>query len=55
MLGQEIEKKGKVAAIGGDGMRRSAAFAREPRTPQPDGRAQIVRGGKSRKRHRLRE
>ena len=42
MLGQEIEKEGEVAAIGGDRMRRGAALAGEPSGPQPDRGAQIV-------------
>src|SRR5204862_24027 len=55
MLGQEIEKEGEVAAIGGDRVRRGAALAAEPGRPQPDCGAQILGRGKPRQRHRLGE
>src|SRR5579863_1619378 len=53
MPGQKIEKKGEVAAIGGDRVRRGAALAAEPGHPQQDRGAQILGGGKPRQRHRL--
>src|SRR5205823_6346503 len=52
MLGQEVEKEREVAPIGGDGVRRGAAFAAEPAGPQSDRRAQIVGCGKARQRQR---
>ena len=54
MLGQEIEKKGKVATIGGDRMRRSAPLTGQPVHPQLDRLAQILASGKPRERHGFR-
>ncbi len=54
MLGQEIEKEGEVAAVGGDGMRRGAPLASEPGRPQRDRGAQILGGGIARQREGFR-
>src|SRR5712691_9384508 len=51
MQGQEIEKEGEVAAIGGDRVGRGAALAAEPSRPQPDCGAQIIGRGKPRQQH----
>ena len=53
MRGQEIEKAGEVAAVGGDGVRRGAPLAAEPGHPQTDRGAQILGRGKPRQRHRF--
>ena len=48
MLGEEIEKKGKVATIGGNRMRRSPPLTSQPVDPQLDRLAQILASGKPR-------
>jgi len=53
MQRQEIEEGGEVAAIGGDRVRRGAALASEPGSPQFDRGAQILGGRKPRQRHGL--
>src|SRR5438477_3598069 len=53
MPGQEVEKKGEVAAVGGDCVRRGAPLAGQPCRPEADRGAQILGGGEPGQRQRV--
>src|SRR2546423_9963008 len=53
MLGQEVEKKGKGAAVGCGCVRRGAALAGQPCRPEADRGAQILGGGETGQRQRV--